>query len=201
MATTAGGVAYSLRAIDRLGNVATASQSVSRDATGPVGSLSIPGGGFSAATAITLGIGGVDAGAGLDQMRFSDDGATWTSWVPFATSYDWTLPDGDGAKTVHLELMDLLGNVSGTAVTATTVLDTTAPAIAWSCATVTSPTATDWVDCAANGWYATSTWVRARVTDPTAGFAVPLDLLASDLQATQSTCDDAIAGATTCSKA
>jgi N-acetylneuraminic acid mutarotase len=54
------------------------------------------------------------AGSGVARMRFSNDGATWSVWeTPMATKA-WTLPIGDGYKTVRVQYRDAAGNNSTT---------------------------------------------------------------------------------------
>ncbi len=58
-------------------------------------------------------------------MRFRDAGGSWTEWSPFATVTDWTLPSGDGLKTVQAEFR----NDKGVTVRADDIfLDTHRPA-------------------------------------------------------------------------
>jgi WD40 repeat protein len=51
-------------------------------------------------------------GAGVAQMRFSDDGAHWSSWETPKATRAYTLPPGDGYKTVRVQFMDKLNNTS-----------------------------------------------------------------------------------------
>ena len=69
------------------------------------------------------------APGGVTGMRFSDDGSTWPAELPAPTptSSAYTLPAGDGAKTVFVQFQDSEGNVSD-AVSASIKLDTTGPA-------------------------------------------------------------------------
>ncbi len=46
------------------------------------------------------------AGSGAARMRFSNDGATWSAWEPLAAAHPYTLPDGDGHKTVRVQYLD-----------------------------------------------------------------------------------------------
>ena len=62
----------------------------------------------------------------VTEMSFSEDGATWSEWEPFAESTLWTLSDGDGVKTVNVRFKDSAGNVS-TTFSDSIILDTTAP--------------------------------------------------------------------------
>jgi hypothetical protein len=54
-------------------------------------------------------------------------GTTCTAWQPFATPLSFTLPAGDGAKTVYATWKNQDGVASVTPVSATIILDTTAP--------------------------------------------------------------------------
>ena len=45
-------------------------------------------------------------------MQFSNDGATWSSPEPYATTKSWTLEPGDGTKTVYVKFKDNVGNWS-----------------------------------------------------------------------------------------
>ncbi len=51
-------------------------------------------------------------GTGVVQMRFSDDGSHWTAWEPVAAIRPYTLPAGDGYKTVRVQFLDKLNNKS-----------------------------------------------------------------------------------------
>ncbi len=64
--------------------------------------------------------------ADVAEMRFRDQGGTWIEWEGYAADRAWTLPAGDGTKTVEAEFKDSSGNV--TSVSDAIILDTTAPA-------------------------------------------------------------------------
>ena len=67
------------------------------------------------------------APGGVTGMRFSDDGVTWPAiFQAYATSAPYTLPAGDGAKTVYAQFQDSEGNISD-AVSASIKLDATGP--------------------------------------------------------------------------
>lgn len=53
--------------------------------------------------------------------------ASCTAFVPFATSGTFTLPSGDGLKTVRVWLRDAVGNTTATPLSATVTLDARAP--------------------------------------------------------------------------
>ena len=59
---------------------------------------------------------------GADYMCFSNTNSNvsnCTDWVDYATSYSWTLSDGNGTKTVYGFFKDEAGNVSSTSATVT----------------------------------------------------------------------------------
>ena len=81
-------------------------------------------------TAVTLQLTAFDP-AGVATMQFSNDGASWTTEENYATSKSWTLPSGDGLKTVYVRFRDNALPAPGflyPAVAAAITLDTTAPA-------------------------------------------------------------------------
>ncbi len=45
-------------------------------------------------------------------VRLSNNGTDWTNWLQPASSMFWSLPGGDGIKTVYLQLKDAAGNIS-----------------------------------------------------------------------------------------
>jgi hypothetical protein len=57
---------------------------------------------------------------GVTHMRIMNAGGTWSAWMPYATSIDWTLgagqgKKGQGKKTVYVQYRDAAGNLSDTA--------------------------------------------------------------------------------------
>ena len=98
------------------------------DVTDPEGSISIDGGEvFSSSAQVTLLLTYDDSGSGVDMVRFSNDGV-WDAehWEPPVTSKSWTLPGGDGPKTVYYQVRDRAGLISPTYSDSIT-LDTTDP--------------------------------------------------------------------------
>ncbi len=92
------------------------------DTTKPAGGLSIDGGqDYTRSSQVSLLIDYDDA----EGMRFSNDGVSWSGWIPAAATHSWTLSEGDGLKTVHVELRDAAGNISSASDAIT--LDRTAP--------------------------------------------------------------------------
>jgi len=99
---------------------------VNYDTTPPYGSISINAGAtYATSTSVTLALSATDAVSGVAQMRFSNDGSSWTSWEPYATSKSWTLTSGDGIKTAYVQFKDNAGNVA--TYSDIIILDTTPP--------------------------------------------------------------------------
>ena len=65
-----------------------------------------------------------DSPAGVADMRFSNDGVTWSDWEPYATTKAWTLDPALGVKRVYAQYRDKVGNVSysGTSAASDTIL-------------------------------------------------------------------------------
>ncbi|HEY5539839.1 MAG TPA: cytochrome c3 family protein, partial [Coriobacteriia bacterium] len=102
---------------------------VTPDTNPPTGTIDIDSGAsFTATVSVTLNLSASDTGgSGLSQMRFSDDGSTWSAWESYAPSKGWTVPSGDGSKTVWVQYRDGALNLSTGTISDTIVLDTTAP--------------------------------------------------------------------------
>ena len=100
----------------------------------PTGSFEINNGQAStASTSVILNISATDAN-GISGMRFSNDGTTWSSTLPYSAAANWTLTTGSGTKTVYGKFKDNAGNWSEETYTASITLDTIAPAV-----TISSP--------------------------------------------------------------
>jgi hypothetical protein len=101
-------------------------------ATLPSGTVLINNGAaFTNTTAVTLKLSATAPAPGsgrVTQMRFSNNGSTWSSWVPYATTKAWTLSSTNGTKTVYAQFKDGLGNVSAAA-NDTIILDTVKPKV------------------------------------------------------------------------
>ena len=77
---------------------------------------------------LTLNASDMVPSSGIWAMQFSDDGWTWSDWVPFASSATYSISSGDGVKTIFFRVKDHAGNVADT-VSDTITLDTRPPAI------------------------------------------------------------------------
>jgi uncharacterized repeat protein (TIGR01451 family) len=94
-------------------DVVSRSQQV--DADPPTGSILIDDGDETAgSTSVTLTLSATDAIAGVEDMRFSNDGAAWADWETYATTRDWTLGGAEGVQTVYVQYRDAVLNVSST---------------------------------------------------------------------------------------
>ena len=95
---------------------------LSADTTPPVGAILINAG---AATTISrsvlLTLAATDDASGVDQMCFSNDGATWTDWEPYLTQRPYVLPPDNGEKTVWVIFADGEGNPSAPATASITL--------------------------------------------------------------------------------
>jgi WD40 repeat protein len=109
-------------AVDKAGNRSTTTVRVNIDKTPPTGSLTInDGAATTGSTTVTLKIQANDPLSGVAEMRFSNDGRTWSDWESFSsTRSDWDLARYGGSvnqmgpKTVYAQLRDRAGNVSQT---------------------------------------------------------------------------------------
>ena len=95
----------------------------------PTGSIMINNGAaYTNSTNVNLTMTATDLEGEAIEMRFSNDGTTWSSWESKVSTKSWTLLIGDGSKTVYMQLRDTAGNISNT-FSDTIVLDTTPPVI------------------------------------------------------------------------
>jgi len=115
---------------DVAGNVSgSVSAGIFLDTVAPTGSVAINGGASftnSAEVTLNLAASDPDPASGVDVMRFSNDGTTWSSWQSLAAGTTWTLAAGDGAKLVRAQFRDKAGNPF-TASSASITLDTAGP--------------------------------------------------------------------------
>jgi formylglycine-generating enzyme required for sulfatase activity len=97
--------------------------------TPPTGSIVINGNrSTTKLTSVTLTLDWNDADGKSDvvRMRFSNDGANWSAWETLAATKPYSLPPGDGYKTVRVQFLDRANNRSIT-YSDYIRLDTTAP--------------------------------------------------------------------------
>ncbi|MFX0005997.1 MAG: hypothetical protein ACFFAV_04620 [Candidatus Hermodarchaeota archaeon] len=117
-------VYYEIR--DVVGFVTQYSDTIGLDTTPPIGSIIINhGDGWTSSTSVNLTLTYNDATSGVDQVRYSNDGSSWTAWETANATKTWVLPAGEGIKTVYYEIRDKVGLISQ--YTDTIELDTTGP--------------------------------------------------------------------------
>ncbi len=109
------------------------------DTQAPSGTVSVNGGAATTNSQnVTLSLNATDPApaTGVTQMRFSNDGVTFSAYQAYATSAAWTVASGDGVKTVYAQFKDAEGNQSAVVSDAITLAlpDTTGPS-----ATKTTP--------------------------------------------------------------
>jgi hypothetical protein len=108
---------------DEAGNIENISDSIVLDTTPPTGTYAInDGSSYSMTADVSLNLDFEDA----REMKFSNDGVSYSVWEPYATSKDWVLSAGDGIRSVYVKLKDAVGNV-GT-YSDTIIIDSTPPA-------------------------------------------------------------------------
>jgi len=89
------------------------SDTIVLDTTAPVGVISIDDGAqYTGSSSVTLSLGAYDPASGVTDMKFSNNGITWSGWEPYNTSKSWTLASGTGTKTVYVKYRDAAGNSS-----------------------------------------------------------------------------------------
>lgn len=112
--------------ITRSGSQVTATYSINIAA--PSGTVKINGGATACNTTsvvLTLAASGTSANP-VTQMRFSHDDVNWSVWEAYKTTKSWSLPGGDGEKTVYVQFRNNVG-VDSVSLSATIELDTVAP--------------------------------------------------------------------------
>jgi hypothetical protein len=74
----------------------------------PAGTMTVEGGAtYATSTAVTIN----SAVNRANQMRFKNEGGSWSSWESYSATKSWTLASGDGPKTISAEYGDPPGNV------------------------------------------------------------------------------------------
>jgi hypothetical protein len=83
------------------------------DIAAPTGSVVINGGAkYTNTASVALTLSASDAGSGVSQVRFSNDGNSWSGWESYSTSKSWNLIPGEGTRTVYVQYKDNAGNIS-----------------------------------------------------------------------------------------
>ncbi len=94
---------------------------------GPDGTVVINGNAtYTNSTIVTLTLAKSGGGPNPATMKFSNDNSTWLGPFSWATTYTWTIPSGDGTKTVYARYFNSSGQY-GAIASDTITLDTVAP--------------------------------------------------------------------------
>jgi len=116
------------RVNDRVGNVGESiADTIILDTTAPE-QLSIiinNGATYTNSADTILKLNAIDNVSGVSDMAFSSDGKIWSAWETFSTNKLFTLSPGDGEKTVHFRVRDIVGNINTTS--DSIILDTMPP--------------------------------------------------------------------------
>ena len=112
---------------DNAGNISpTSSDSIILDTEPPSATISInEGDEYTNSTSVTLYLQYSD-NEGVDQVRYSNDGISYTNWEQPSENKSWTLSSEDGIKTVYAQIRDRAG-LNSNFVFDTIILDTIPP--------------------------------------------------------------------------
>ncbi len=109
---------------DTAGNIFDADDSIILDATAPAVTMVVNNDeSITGDTNVMLTL----TGSGATEMQFSNNGSSFSGWIPYAASSPWTLGSGDGEHVVYGNFRDAAMNVS--LASDSIILDTTAPDI------------------------------------------------------------------------
>ncbi|WP_455391979.1 Kelch repeat-containing protein [[Eubacterium] cellulosolvens] len=61
---------------------------------------------------VTLSLAAQDLGSGINEMSFSNNGMTWTGWLPFSSETIFNLTPRDGEKRIRFRVSDKVGNIA-----------------------------------------------------------------------------------------
>ncbi|MHC4924743.1 MAG: hypothetical protein ACYTG4_11840, partial [Planctomycetota bacterium] len=75
---------------------------------------------------VSLQVVGLDNATGVTRMRLRNSGESWGEWEDFTQVVEWTLADGEGDRTVEMQLEDGVGNQSST-IESSILVDETPP--------------------------------------------------------------------------
>ncbi|MDR6721560.1 putative repeat protein (TIGR02543 family) [Paenibacillus amylolyticus] len=113
--------------VDRAGNQSTEYQkTITRDTEVPTGSIVINNGNvYTTNREITLNLSLGNGVTDVVAVQFSNNNSSWSGVEAFSSIKSYTLPAGDGNKTVYVRLIDRAGNI--TVIQDSIILDTTPP--------------------------------------------------------------------------
>lgn len=84
------------------------------DGTTPTVSLQINGGAPTTSQVdVILNLTSADSGSGVKWVRVSNNGSSWTAWMPYSSALPWLLPAVNHySPTVYVQVSDEAGNIS-----------------------------------------------------------------------------------------
>ncbi|MFX1553368.1 MAG: hypothetical protein ACFFBV_05525, partial [Promethearchaeota archaeon] len=104
-------VFYEIR--DNAGLITQFNDTIDLDMTGPTGSIEINGGDtWTNSTSVLLSSVYADMASGVDKVRYSNNGTTWTPWETANDTRSWILSPGEGTKIVFYEIRDNAGLIT-----------------------------------------------------------------------------------------
>ena len=98
---------------------------VARFSSLPAGSMTLDGGALYTADAAVTIDNSITGATGATEMRFRNAGGSWSNWETYSVTKAWTLPAGDGDKSVFAEYRTFSGNALE--LSCSIVLDTIVP--------------------------------------------------------------------------
>ncbi|MEJ2251403.1 MAG: hypothetical protein P8Y97_17340, partial [Candidatus Lokiarchaeota archaeon] len=102
---------YEIR--DNAGRVSQYTDTIGLDTVNPDGSIIINNNDdWTISSSVTLSLTYNDITSGISDVRYSNDGITWSSWETASPTKTWILSIGDGFKTVYYKIKDNAGRVS-----------------------------------------------------------------------------------------
>ncbi|WP_145148096.1 S-layer homology domain-containing protein [Paenibacillus xylanexedens] len=124
-----GDTVLKFKLVDRAGNQSTEYQrTITRDTEVPTGSIVINNGNvYTTNREITLNLSLGNGVTDVVAVQFSNNNSSWSGVEAFSSIKSYTLPTGDGNKTVYVRLIDRAGNIGSAQASIT--LDTTAPIV------------------------------------------------------------------------
>ena len=87
----------------------TLADAIILDTTPPTGSIKINNDSHETASASVILNLTANEINGVLQMRFSNDGSSWSSWEDFSGTKSWTIASGNGTRTVYAQFRDAAG--------------------------------------------------------------------------------------------
>ncbi|MEM3567313.1 MAG: kelch repeat-containing protein, partial [Thermoplasmata archaeon] len=99
-----------MKLLDNAGNVFICGDTIVLDTVPPMCSVTINNNtDYTNTENVWLQVSATDATSGIDAVRFSNDGNTWSNWQAISENIPFTLTSGDGLKRVYAQVRDRSG--------------------------------------------------------------------------------------------